>query len=65
MAEVGDVLNLSKCEQQAMGQFLKSLKSAVAAVKEFNSDFMEFLNQQKKLSKDLSDWVTRYNILNA
>lgn len=48
-----------------MEQFSQQLKRTVKEIKEFYNYFIESLDQQKKLSKDLWSLVTRYNILNA
>lgn len=53
------------CSKRSMQKFMDTIKSTVKAISVFNNDFTEFLDQNKKLSKDLSNWVTRYNILNA
>lgn len=52
-------------DRKAFEQFLNTVKLTVKEIREFNSKFGEFLEQQKKLAKDLWNWVTRYNILNA
>lgn len=44
---------------------MEAVKTTLKAVKEFNSMFTEFIDDQKKIAKDLWDWVTRYNILDA
>lgn len=53
------------CDKESMRKFMDSIKTTVKAISIFNNDFTEFLDESKKLAKDLSNWVTRYNILNA
>lgn len=56
---------VTEYDEKALAQFLNTVKLTVKEIREFNSKFGEFLEQQTKLSKDLWTWVTRYNILNA
>lgn len=52
------------CEKRCMEDFFKCLKLMVNDIKEFNSEFMKFIESQKKQSKDLLIMVIRYNVLN-
>lgn len=65
MARVDKDVFTTDCDRKAMEQFMGTIKSTVAEIKKFNSEFLEFLDQQRKLAKDLWNLVTRYNILNA
>lgn len=56
---------LTECDLKLFETFMEAVKTTLKAVKEFNSMFTEFIDDQKKIAKDLWDWVTRYNILNA
>lgn len=56
---------VQSCDGKAMDQFIKMIKTTILEIGDFNSSFMDFLNQQKKHSKELWNWVTRYNILDA
>lgn len=63
MTSVETEFSLADCDKEAMEQFLSTVKSIVKEIKEFNIFFTMFLEQQKKLGKDLWNWVTKYNIL--
>lgn len=65
MATVQKESSLADCDEKALEQFLTAVKLTVKEIKEFNLFFTEFLERQKKLSKDLWNWVTRYNILDS
>lgn len=65
MAKASGQVFETDCSKESMQKFMDTIKSTVKAISVFNNDFTEFLDQNKKLSKDLSNWVTRYNILNA
>lgn len=56
---------MTQCDLEAMEQFSQQLKLTAKQIKEFYNYFIEELDRQKKLSKDLWSLVTRYNILNA
>lgn len=57
--------NANECNKKSMEQFMKTVKTTICEVGNFNANFTDFLSQQKKQSKELWNWVTRYNILNA
>ena len=65
MATVKRGSTVTECDLKSFDQFLDSLKTTLNEIKEFNATFTEFVDEQKKITKDLWNWVTRYNILNA
>lgn len=54
---------LTDCDEQAMYQFINSVKKTSKQIREFNLKLTEFQEQLKKLAKDLWTSATRYNIL--
>lgn len=66
MARVKGASTQIECDKKLLDQFLDEVRKTMKAVKEFNALFAaEFLDEQKKVAKDLWIWVTRYNILDV
>lgn len=65
MATVENSLKPTDCDVKLFEHFLDALETTLKAIREFNSSFTEFIDEHKKTAKDLWNWVTRYNILDA
>lgn len=65
MAKAGTEVFQTNCDKEAGESLMNGLKRLVMAFNEFNKEFSEFLEKQKKLSKDIWNLVTRYNILDS
>lgn len=55
----------TECDLKSFDDWMDDVKTTMKVLKEFNSEFSEFIDDQKKIAKELLSWVTRYNILNA
>lgn len=56
---------VTECDKRFMEEFLKNVKQMIKEIRNFNEEFMEFLENQKKHSRELWMLVIRYNVLNA
>lgn len=65
MAKASGKVFETDCDKDSMRNFMDTIKTTVKAISIFNNEFTDFLDESKKLAKDLFNWVTRYNILNA
>jgi hypothetical protein len=65
MSTQSECREIAERDQKSLGEFLKAVGKTILEIKEFNKTLMQFLDTQKNQTKDLCNWITRYNILNA
>jgi hypothetical protein len=53
----------TECDEIAVKQLRDSLKMVAMEIRNFNSEFTQFLDEQKKQTRELWTLVTRYNVL--
>lgn len=56
---------VTDCDKKIMDEFHKNVKRIIKEIREFNDDFIKFLENQKRQSKELWMMVIRYNVLNS
>lgn len=65
MSLESDNKNQSVCDEIKMEQLLNTVKTLLNEIIDFNIIFAEFIDENKKLARDLWNNVTRYNILDG
>lgn len=53
------------CDNDNDKNFMESMKSVVNEIRKFNMNFLAFLDDEKKATKELLQDIKRYNDLNS